>query len=225
MRVDPDQPHDHRGRLKRAGRQPAPPVLPVLLALLAALLAGCGQKAPSLPRLAAGDVVVAFGDSLTFGTGVRQDESYPSVLSRLIGREVIRAGVPGEVTGKGLERLPAVLDQYRPRLVVLCLGGNDMLRRADDGEIAANLRAMVRLMRDRGIAVVLVGVPRPALLSGAPAFYEDIAREFGIPLEAGVVKDVLYSSEFKSDPIHPNAAGYRKMAEAIAELLRKAGAL
>lgn len=209
----------------RAGRRPPPAALPVLLALLAALLAGCGQKAPALPKLSDGDVVVAFGDSLTFGTGAREDESYPSVLSRLIGREVIAAAVPGEVTGQGLQRLPAVLQQHQPRLVILCLGGNDMLRRVDDGEIAANLRAMVRLMREQGIAVVLVGVPRPALLSGAPPFYQDIAGEFGIPLEARVVKDVLYSSGLKSDPIHPNAAGYRKMAEAIAGLMRGAGAL
>lgn len=209
----------------RAGRRPPPAALPVLLALLAALLAGCGQKAPTLPKLSDGDVVVAFGDSLTFGTGARGDESYPSVLSRLIGREVIAAAVPGEVTGQGLQRLPAVLQQHQPRLVILCLGGNDMLRRVDDGEIAANLRAMVRLMREQGIAVVLVGVPRPALLSGPPPFYQDIAGEFGIPLEARVVKDVLYSSGLKSDPIHPNAAGYRKMAEAIAGLMRGAGAL
>jgi acyl-CoA thioesterase-1 len=200
---------------------------PRLLALAwaLALLAACGQKVPPLPRLAPGDVVVAFGDSLTYGTGANQDESYPAVLGNLIGRPVVSEGVPGEVTAQGLERLPEVLDRDQPKLVILCLGGNDMIHKVDDQTIASNLRAMIKEMRNRGIAVVLVGVPRPSLLGSPPEFYRDIAREFGIPYEGSVVKDVLYERDLKSDPIHPNAKGYRRMAEAVAELLRKAGAI
>jgi len=68
-------------------------------------------------------------------------------------------------------------------------------------------------------------VPRPALLTSAPKFYEEIAREFGIPYEGAVVASVLYKPDLKSDFIHPNAQGYRRIAEALAELLRKAGAV
>lgn len=198
--------------------------LPAILVLLVLLLAGCG-KAPKLPALAANDVIVAFGDSLTYGTGAGEEESYPVVLGQLINRQVVRAGVPGEVTAQGLQRLPQMLDEHRPQLVIVCLGGNDMLRRADPAQTKANLRAMLRMLKERGIAAVLVGVPRPALLAGAPEFYEELAREFAIPYEGGIVKDVLYSADTKSDPIHPNAEGYRRMAQAIAELLRKAGAI
>lgn len=197
----------------------------LLAGLLAAALAGCGDKVPQLPRLAPADVIVAFGDSLTYGTGANDEESYPAVLSQLVSRTVVRAGVPGEVTARGLARLPGVLEEHRPRLVIVCLGGNDMLRKVRDAEIASNLRRIVRIIRERGIAVVLVGVPRPALLPGAPEFYAEIAGEFGIPYEGSVVKSVLYAPDMKSDPIHPNAKGYRRMAEAIAELLRKAGAV
>jgi lysophospholipase L1-like esterase len=80
-------------------------------------------------------------------------------------------------------------------------------------------------VKDSGAAVVLVGVPRPALLTSSPKFYEEIAGEFGIPYEGSVVTGVLYKPELKSDPIHPNAAGYHKIAEALAALLRKSGAL
>jgi lysophospholipase L1-like esterase len=73
--------------------------------------------------------------------------------------------------------------------------------------------------------VVLVGVPKPALITSAPEFYADLAAEFGIPYEGEIVTSVLYKPEYKSDGIHPNAQGYRKMAEAIADLLRKSGAL
>jgi len=195
-----------------------------LALLLIALLAGCG-KAPRLAPLGANDVVVAFGDSLTFGTGAKEEESYPVVLGQLINRQVVRAGVPGEVTAQGVQRLPHVLDEYRPQLVIVCMGGNDMLRRSDLAQTKDNLRAMLTTLRERGIAAVLIGVPRPALLAGAPEFYEELAKEFAIPYEGGIVKDVLYSADTKSDPIHPNAKGYRRMAQAVAELLRKSGAI
>jgi acyl-CoA thioesterase I len=191
--------------------------LGALLPLLFMLLAGCGSSSPQLSKLAVSDVIVAFGDSLTYGTGAADHESYPAVLSQLINRQVVRAGVPGEVTAQGLHRLPQVLEEHRPRLVIVCLGGNDMLRKVPVPDIKSN--------RDQGIAVVLVGVPQPALITSAPEFYAELAREFALPYEGKVVTNVLYSSELKSDPIHPNAKGYRRMAEALAELLRKSGAI
>jgi lysophospholipase L1-like esterase len=196
-----------------------------LTTLLVLALAACGDKVAKLPKLAASDVVLAFGDSLTYGTGAAESESYPAVLGQLIGRSVVRAGVPGEVTAAGLARLPAVLDEHRPRLVIVCLGGNDMLRKIGDGEITQNLRAILKLLKDRGIAAVLVGVPKPALLTSAPVFYDDIAKEFAVPYEGKVVTSILYSADMRSDPIHPNALGYRRMAEAIAQLLKSAGAI
>ncbi|MGQ0750535.1 MAG: arylesterase [Betaproteobacteria bacterium] len=195
----------------------------IALALVIAI-AGCGKKA-ALPKLASGDVIVAFGDSLTYGTGASERESYPAVLAQLIGHEVVRSGVPGEVTAQGLQRLPAVLDEYRPRLVIVCLGGNDMLRRLSMAETRSNLRAIVRTLKDRDIGVLLIGVPQPALLSSPPEFYAELAQEFAVPYEGEVLKTVLYAAEMKADPIHPNARGYRKMAEAVAVLLRQAGAI
>jgi len=109
--------------------------------------------------------------------------------------------------------------------MIVCLGGNDMLRKVNEAETRANLRAIIAAIRERGIAVVLIGVPRPALLASAPEFYGELAREFAIPYEGGIVKDVLYSAGMKSDAIHPNAQGYQRMAEAIAGLLRKSGAI
>jgi len=197
-----------------------------LLAIsIAVAIAGCGEKVPRVQKLGAGDVIVAFGDSLTYGAGATESESYPAVLSQLIGRQVVRSGVPGELTAQGLRRLPSVIEAHRPRLVIVCLGGNDMLRKVADAEIRQNLRAIIRTLKERGVAAVLVGVPKPALITSAPEFYGEVAREFGIPYEGKVVTSVMYAPDMKADPIHPNAKGYRKMAEAIAELLRKAGAV
>ena len=170
-------------------------------------------------------VVLAFGDSLTFGTGAHEDESYPAQLERLIGRRVVRAGVPGEVTAQALARLPGALDEHSPRLLLLCIGGNDFLRRLGNRQAEANLRAMVKLATGRGVAVLLIATPELGLVPSPPAFYAEVAKDYVIPYEAGVITEVLKDSSLKSDPIHPNARGYRLIAERIAATLKKSGAI
>lgn len=201
-------------------------VIGVRLLLLAVLvLSACSERVPQLPRIGPDDVVLAFGDSITFGTGAAEAESYPAVLAELIGRNVVRAGVPGELSAQGVQRLPSALEMHRPKIVLLCLGGNDMLRKVDDATIRANLRAMIQTARGHGAAVVLLGVPRPALFGGAARFYAELAKEFGLHYQADVLNDVLKKPGLKSDPIHPNAQGYRVIAEEVAALLKRAGAL
>jgi acyl-CoA thioesterase I len=197
----------------------------LLAAATPALLAGCGERTPPLPRLDTNAVVLAFGDSLTYGTGASTPESYPAVLERLIGRKVVSAGVPGEVTATGLERLPEALEQAQPKLLILCHGGNDYLRKLPEAQAAANVRAMVKLARDNGVDVVLVGVPKLGLTASPAGFYADIAREFRIPYDGDVLKQVLTDNELKSDWVHPNAKGYARMAGALAALLKRAKAI
>lgn len=195
------------------------------LLLVCAVLTACGDRAPALPRLAPDDVVLAFGDSLTYGTGASEAESYPVVLSRLIGRPVVSAGVPGELTAGGLARLAGVLDTVQPRIMLLCLGGNDMLRKVNAAQIEANLRELIDIAITRGVAVVLIGVPKPALFGGTAGFYERIADDYAIAFDGNTVNEILKNNEYKSDPIHPNALGYRKLATALSELLRLGGAI
>jgi lysophospholipase L1-like esterase len=84
---------------------------------------------------------------------------------------------------------------------------------------------MVKTARDKGIPVVLVGVPEPGLLVSTAGFYADIADEFHIPYESGILSTVLRDNALKSDLVHPNAEGYKKIAEALALLLKDAGAI
>jgi lysophospholipase L1-like esterase len=195
----------------------------VALAVLGLLLA-CSSKVPPLPRLSATDVVLAFGDSLTFGTGAAEEQSYPVVLAELTRLNVVRAGVPGEITSQGLARLPTLLAEHKPKLVLLCLGGNDMLRKLDDKTIERNLRDMVNMARAQGAAVILLGVPRPALFGGAAKLYGEIAKDMKLVYEGDIINSVLRDAALKADPIHPNAAGYRKIAERLAAVLKQAGA-
>ena len=197
----------------------------LLAAMMVLCLAACGNKVPTVAKLASTDVVLAFGDSLTYGTGAKAEDSYPVVLGQLIGRTVVRSGVPGEQTAGGLERLPDVLDEHKPKLVIVCLGGNDMLRKGTPADIEANLRKILAVIKSRGLDVMLIGVPTPTLIANPPEFYSRLAKEFAIPYEGDIITSVLYKADLKSDPIHPNAAGYRKVAEAVAQLMRNAGAL
>jgi lysophospholipase L1-like esterase len=200
------------------------PVFRALLVLLALLAAACGD-APKLAPLAPDAVVLAFGDSITYGTGARESESYPAQLAGLIGRQVVRAGVPGEVSAQALARLPAELDEHRPALLVLCIGGNDFLRNLGKAQAAANVQTMVAVARQRGIDVLLIGTPEKGLTLTPPAFYAEIAAQQRIPYEGKVIGEILRNSELKSDTIHPNARGYRLIAERVAALLKQAGAL
>ena len=196
----------------------------LLLAQL--LLAGCGHKQPALPHLAGDARVLAFGDSLTAGNGATTAQAYPAVLSGLIHRDVINAGVPGEVTAEGRQRLPQVLDETQPQLVILCLGGNDMLRRLDAGQMRANLAAMVSDIQGRHIPLVLVAVPRPAIMGLSPdPVYAALAEQYKVPVELAALSDILGDQKRKSDQIHPNAAGYADLARALSKLLTDTGAL
>ena len=197
-----------------------------LLFSLAAVLvaAGCTER-PRLQRLPGDAVVLAFGDSLTFGSGALETESYPAQLERLIGRRVVREGVPGETTSQALARLPASLERHAPRLLLLCTGGNDFLRRLGNRQAEENIRAMLRLARSRGVAVLLIATPEPGLLLSPPAFYAALAEEFSLPYEGAAIAEVLKDASLKSDTIHPNARGYQLIAERIAAALQASGAI
>lgn len=193
--------------------------------LLMAALAACGGSSPRMERLADDAVILAFGDSLTYGTGAAKEDSYPAQLERGIKRQVVNAGVPGETSAAGLERLGEVLDEVKPALLILCHGGNDFLRKMDEARAASNVRAMIAMAREKDIAVVLLATPKPTLPPSVPPFYRQIAEETGVGFEEAVVKDVLLDRDLKSDLVHPNAEGYRRIARALEKMLRRSGAV
>jgi len=200
-------------------------VIRVLGGLLVCIaLVACKSEATQSP-LAPEAKVLAFGDSLTYGAGVLPEETYPAQLQAMIQRQVVNGGLSGELSGDGLRRLPIWLDEYEPKLLILCHGANDLLRSLSEEKAAENLRAMVKMARDRKIDVVLIAVPKFGLMRAPPTFYEDIAREFNIPIERYVLNDIVENNALRSDAVHPNAQGYRMIAQAIVKRLQKSGAL
>lgn len=192
-------------------------------ATLVLLVACTGeQKLEPLPSDA---TIVAFGDSLTDGVGASEGNAYPDVLSQLTGLEVVNAGVSGEVTAQGVQRLPLVLETHEPDLVILMEGGNDILRNLNQAQTKANLAKMIEMIRLSGAEVVLMGIPEKNLFSNSAGFYEELAREHNVVFDGETMSDLLKTRSYKSDSIHLNNEGYRVLAETIYELLQEQGAL
>ncbi len=198
----------------------------VLVLLLTTLLTAC-DKEPRLTPLAVDATVLAFGDSLTYGTGAPKPkiQSYPAVLSQLINRKVINAGIPGEVSSTGLIRLPKLLKQYQPSLVVLCHGGNDILRKQSASQTEQNIGEMVELIQQSGAEVILVTVPDFNLMLKPADFYQRIADKYELPIENTIMSQIERKRSLKSDSIHPNVQGYALMANSIYAIFQSSGAL
>jgi len=192
-------------------------LFPLVLLLV---LSGC-DRTPAIRPLTGDTTIVAFGDSITHGNGAMPEQSYPAVLTRLLGVEVINAGVPGETTDEGLQRLSGMLAKYQPQLVILCEGGNDFLRRQDGATTKANLGEMVRTILASGADLILIGVPRPGLFLKADPVYAELAGEYKVIVMEDALPDILAERSLKSDLIHPNAAGYRRLAGAVAATLQQ----
>jgi acyl-CoA thioesterase I len=166
--------------------------------------------------------ILAFGDSLTYGYGASLEESYPHRLQNLLGREVINAGIPGEVSAEGLQRLPKLLEQHNPVLLILCHGGNDILQKKDLNQLRTNLEAMILLAESKGTEVILIAVPEFGLLGlTPPPLYHELSKKHLLPMEEDILPHLLSDNRYKSDLIHPNAAGYEQMAKAVEKVIRE----
>lgn len=166
-----------------------------------------------------GDTIVAFGDSLTEGHGVAANQNYPAQLERALGKPVVNAGVSGNTTGEALQRLDRDVLALDPRIVLICLGGNDMLRRQPREQQFANLRIMIERLHQAGALVILIGIEGDGLIY--PKNYGDdfreLARETGCVYVPNLMKDALGHRDRMVDPTHPNAEGYRLFVERLLE--------
>jgi acyl-CoA thioesterase-1 len=173
------------------------------------------NNSPELPRLGNDAVILTFGDSLTRGKGAKEDESYPVILEKLTGRKVINSGISGELSEEGLKRFPGVIEKHSPDIIILCHGGNDILQKRDLGKMADNVRAMIQIATNKGLPVILLGVPRPGLFLSSAKEYIEIAETTSVFFIEDLIAEVLGDKTLKSDVAHPNGEGYRKIAETI----------
>lgn len=200
----------------------------LLLVATVVLVAACGGKAKE-EALPPGSRVVALGDSLTAGFGVASGEAWPDLLANRTGWLVINGGVSGDTSGGALQRLPALLEEHNPVLVLVALGGNDMLRRLPEEETVANLGQILAAIKTHGAKPVLLATPKPSAAGAvfqnlsAAGFYRKVAEEQRVPLIEGAIAEVLSDPQMKGDPLHPNAAGHALLLQKIFDALKAIG--
>jgi len=199
----------------------------LLLFAVIVLTAACSKvKEEAIPP---GSVVLALGDSLTDGAGVTREEAWPNLLAGKTGWVVINGGVSGDTSEGALRRLPSLLEQHAPVLVLVALGGNDMLRHIPQAETVANLEKIIALIKARGAKPVLLATPQPSIAGAvfqhlsAADFYRQVAGAQKVPLIKDAIAEVISDPQLKGDPLHPNTAGHVLLSEKIFNDLKSFG--
>ncbi|MDX8386730.1 MAG: GDSL-type esterase/lipase family protein [Gallionella sp.] len=192
------------------------------------LLTSCG-KVVKEEAFAEGSVVLALGDSLTAGAGVTPQQAWPALLAERTGWVVINGGESGDKSDDALKRLPSLLKAHDPVLVLVTLGGNDMLRHIAEQETVDNLGEIFELVQAHGAEPVLLATPKPSLARAvfqnlsAPKFYRKVAEKYQVHLIEDAVAEVISDPDLKGDPLHPNAEGHMLLSDKIFSDLQKIG--
>jgi acyl-CoA thioesterase I len=182
---------------------------------------------PVIPVMGPERRIIAFGDSLFAGYGLDLRDSYPEKLENALrakgmNADVINAGVSGDTTAAGLNRLEFTLaaQDVPPDLLILELGGNDLLRGLKPEETKANLGKMLAILRDQKVPVLLMGMRAPPnygpeYQAEFDAIYRDLAQEYGADLIPFWMETIYREPElFQSDRIHPTADGIERLVAA-----------
>jgi lysophospholipase L1-like esterase len=196
------------------------PVVALVVAGSVALSSAC-DKNPGGPSVTPTSEVVALGDSLTYGSGTTGGNDYVSVLSRRVGVTIFNAGVPGSTTGAALSRLDTSVLARDPRIVIVLLGGNDLLDGVPVQTRIDNITTIVQRIRGTGAAVILVGVGSPPIdpFNGAlPA----LASSTGSTYVPDILDGVFGVPSLMADAVHPNNAGHAIIADRLEPSLRAA---
>ena len=173
--------------------------------------------------------ILIIGDSLSAGLGVAYNQSWPSLLQDRLNKngytiQVVNAGISGDTTAGGNERLPKLLSQYAPEIVVIELGGNDGLRGTSIDSIESNLRSMIKAALDRDAQIILIGMQLPPNYGNAYAtsfqnLFPTLANEYSIVLVERLIQrmmnEVWQQSLMQMDGIHPNAKGHIQIENLI----------
>ena len=192
-------------------------------------LVSCGKAVEKYAAIPQGSTVLILGDSLSYGTGANTGEDYPSLLAKTTTWKIINEGVPGDTTAGGLGRLPALLEQHQPKLLIVELGGNDFLHNVPPTKTMANLKAILAHAKSVGVPAVLVAIPEVSALRAAVGglqdhpLYEKLAQETATPLITEVFSEVLSDRTLKADQIHANAKGYAVVSGEMRKKLQELG--
>jgi acyl-CoA thioesterase I len=175
--------------------------------------------------------IIAFGDSLTAGFGLSEKESYPYLLQEKLRAggfdyEVVNAGISGDTSSGGLERIDWSLDQENVQVLILELGGNDLLRGLPVEKMKANLSTIIKKAKARNVKVLLCGMLAPPTMGARyqrefVAVFPDLAAEHKVEFLPFILENVAADPKLNQpDGIHPNAEGARIMTDNVYKALQ-----
>lgn len=185
-----------------------------LFCLLVILASGCGKR--EVANIGSkGDNIICFGDSITFGYGADPQESYPIMLAKISGLPVINAGIDGDTSAEGLERLNRDVLSKSPLLVIIEFGGNDFLKKVPLGQTADNIRKMIDSIHGQGAMAAVVDISAGLLLKDYRPLLHKIAKEKKAVFIPSILGGIITNPSMKSDFLHPNGNGYKVVAQKI----------
>jgi len=182
--------------------------------LLTTLMLGCAKR--EIKNInSQGENIICFGDSITFGYGVNPEESYPVALSKMTDIPVINAGIDGDTSVEAIRRIDSDILDRDPLLVIIEFGGNDFLRKIPQEVTIKNIREMVARIQAKGAMVAIVDISTGMFLTQYRAPCYKLAKETNAIFIPRILSGIITNPQLKSDFIHPNAAGYKIVAEKI----------
>ncbi len=191
-----------------------------LLFLISAVLAsfffcfGCAKREIANSH-SKGKNIICFGDSITFGYGVLPVENYPTALSKILGKNVINAGIDGDTSGEALKRLKSDVLERDPYLVIVEFGGNDFLRKTPVEDTVSNIRKMVADIQAHGAMVAVVDISAGLFLAEYGSAYKKLAKDTKSIFVPHVLTGIITNPSMKSDFLHPNQDGYQIIAQRV----------
>ena len=178
------------------------------------LLVGCAKR--EIKNIdSKGKNIICFGDSITWGYGAAPGEDFPSALAKLIDIPVINAGIDGDISPEGTKRLESDVLDREPLLVIIEFGGNDFLRKIPKELTLNNIKEMVEKIQAKGAMVAIADVSAGPFLKEYRVAFQKIAKEEGVIFIPGILSGIVTNSHLKSDFIHPNAEGYKLIAQKV----------
>lgn len=164
--------------------------------------------------------ILAFGDSLIQGVGATKDNDFISLISKEIGKPILNQGKSGDTTKSAISRIESAINT-NPDIVIVLLGGNDYLRKIPQEETFANLKIIVDKFQANKSVVILLGVRGGLLKDNYHDKFAKFAKSEGVIFIPDVLDNILGDSKLMSDAIHPNDAGYEKIAEKVLPEVKK----
>lgn len=194
-------------------------VITIILALATFWTIAWANKPEVINTDSTGSNIIAFGDSLVFGTGSTPGNDMFSIVSKETGVPIINKGVPGDTTEDGLNRLESDILNNNPRIVFVLFGGNDYLRKVPKETTFKNLKTIIERIQERGAAVILMGVRGGVFIDRFEEDYQDLAKEYKTGYVPNVLEGLITNRQYMYDSIHPNDKGYYIVALRIIPVL------